>query len=249
MGEAGIEVPEFRWPTTPTTLASTSFCATVVPTFGSAWSSSATRVNFTSLPSILVLAAFASSIAKRAPFSLSLPRCAMPPVRGPTWPIFTSLPPPPPWPQPAKTKAAASAAAMAEMPNWMFFMGSPRGSGQVLTRAIIPRRCVRKATLLLGKDPLHQCVDVGVRHRAVGRHRRLAPDALAAVLDLGRELRRRVLVGAVLGGDVLVGWTDHLLVHRVAGEASVLLRQLFARQHWKRHQECDDDYEGLHAFS
>ena len=34
--EAGIVVPEFRWPTTPLTLASTSFWATIVPCFGSA---------------------------------------------------------------------------------------------------------------------------------------------------------------------------------------------------------------------
>src|SRR4051794_18729755 len=38
-------------------------------------------------------AAFASSTARRAPFSLSLPRCAMPPVSGATWPILTSVPP------------------------------------------------------------------------------------------------------------------------------------------------------------
>ena len=57
MSEAGIEVPEFRWPTTPATLASTSFCATVVPTFGSAWSSSATSTNVAGLPSIWIFAA------------------------------------------------------------------------------------------------------------------------------------------------------------------------------------------------
>ena len=34
--DAGIVVPEFRWPMTPLTLASTSFCATAVPCFGSA---------------------------------------------------------------------------------------------------------------------------------------------------------------------------------------------------------------------
>ena len=87
-----MEVPEFRWPTTPATFASTSFCATVAPTFGSAWSSSATSTNFASLPSIWIFAAFACSIARRAPFSLSLPRCAMPPVSGPTWPIMIVMP-------------------------------------------------------------------------------------------------------------------------------------------------------------
>ena len=83
-GDAGIEVPELRWPTTPATFASTSFCATVVPTFGSAWSSSAASTKVTSLPSILIFAAFACSMASRAPFSLSLPRWAMPPVSGAT---------------------------------------------------------------------------------------------------------------------------------------------------------------------
>ena len=85
-------MPEFRWPTTPATFASTSFCATVAPTFGSAWSSSATSTNFASLPSIWILASFACSIARRAPFSLSLPRCAMPPVSGPTCPIMIVMP-------------------------------------------------------------------------------------------------------------------------------------------------------------
>ena len=47
--------PELRWPTTPATLASTSFCATVVPTFGSAWSSSVISSNLTFLPPILIL--------------------------------------------------------------------------------------------------------------------------------------------------------------------------------------------------
>src|SRR2546430_2367110 len=132
MGEAGIIVRELRWPTTAATFASTSFCATVVPVFGSAWSSSATNVNFTSLPSILVLAAFASSTARRAPFSLSLPRWAMPPVSGPTWPIFTSstlgaagfasaLAAGFCSPQPA----SATAAAIRVIPSFMSFMGSP----------------------------------------------------------------------------------------------------------------------------
>ena len=109
-----METPEFRWPTTPTTFASTIFWATVVPTLGSAWSSSATSVNFTCLPSIVSFASFASSIARRAPFSLSLPRCAMPPVSGPAWPILTS-------PSAAALLAAAdqaaTAAAMTLMPT------------------------------------------------------------------------------------------------------------------------------------
>src|ERR1017187_3688130 len=91
MAEAGMETPEFRWPTTPATLASTSFCATVVPTFGSAWSSSATSSSLTVLPSSLRPVALASSTARRAPFSLSLPRWAIPPVSGPTWPSLTTI--------------------------------------------------------------------------------------------------------------------------------------------------------------
>ena len=84
--------PEFRWPTTPATLASTSFCAIVVPIFGSAWSSSLIISNLTVLPSILIFLALASSIARRTPFSSSLPRWAMPPVSGPAWPILTVRP-------------------------------------------------------------------------------------------------------------------------------------------------------------
>ncbi len=61
----------------------------------------------------------------------------MPPVRGPTWPIFTSLPPPLPLgPQPTVTRAAATAATMAGMPNWMLFMKSPRGSIRYCRRRI-----------------------------------------------------------------------------------------------------------------
>ena len=77
-------VPEFRWPITPLTLASTSFWATAVPCFGSPASSSASSSNLAFLPPIVTPLAFSSSIAMRAPFSLSLPRCAMPPLVGPT---------------------------------------------------------------------------------------------------------------------------------------------------------------------
>ena len=48
--------PEFRWPTTPATFASTSFCATVVPTLGSAWSSSPTIVELDRLAADLIFA-------------------------------------------------------------------------------------------------------------------------------------------------------------------------------------------------
>src|SRR5213596_1224453 len=168
MLDAGIEVPELRWPTTPATLASTSFCATVVPVFGSAWSSSATNVNFTSLPSILVLAALASSTARRAPFSLSLPRWAMPPVSGPTWPIFTSstlgaagfasaLAAGFCSPQPA----SATAAAIRVMPSFMLFMGSPLpGVFASLGGDIIPRQIEQKKN-----ERLYEVLDETERKR------------------------------------------------------------------------------------
>src|SRR5213592_884508 len=86
-----MEVPEFRWPTTPLTLESTSFCAAAAPCFGSAPSSSASSSNLTFLPPIVTPLAFRSSMAMRAPFSLSFPRCAMAPLVGATWPIFTTM--------------------------------------------------------------------------------------------------------------------------------------------------------------
>src|SRR5471032_135807 len=105
MFEAGTVVPEFRWPITPLTLASTSFCATAVPCFGSAASSSGTITNLTTLPLILKFSAFNSSMAIFAPFSLSLPKCAEAPEIGATWPILiTSCAPA----LPAKARATAS---------------------------------------------------------------------------------------------------------------------------------------------
>ena len=43
------------------------------------------------LPPIVTPLALSSSIAMRAPFSLSLPRWAMPPLVGATWPILTTM--------------------------------------------------------------------------------------------------------------------------------------------------------------
>src|SRR5690349_2241612 len=221
MGEAGIEVPEFRCPTTPTTLLSTSFCATVVPTFGSAWSSSATSVNLTLLPSILMPAALASSMASRAPFSLSLPRWAMPPASGATWPILTSSSP---------AGAAAGAALLSAFGAVCSCLPHAASANAAATRVMVallfmasPGKCARKcagksARLFLRQHPLHQRLDVGVGNVAVRRHRHGAPDAGAAFLDLLEELRLRVLLPAVFRGDVLVGGPDQLLVHRVTGE-------------------------------
>ena len=66
-------VPEFRWPTTPATLASHSFCAAAVPCLGSDASSSLTSSSLTFLPPMTTPWAFMSSIAMRTPFSMSLP--------------------------------------------------------------------------------------------------------------------------------------------------------------------------------
>ena len=66
-------VPELKWPSMPLTPLSTSFCATVVPVFGSAWSSSDTSWNLTSLPAIFGLVALNSSTASVRPFCMSLP--------------------------------------------------------------------------------------------------------------------------------------------------------------------------------
>jgi len=63
-----------------------------VAVFGSSASSSGTKVKTTFFPSIVKPALLISSRAKRAPFSLSLPKWAMGPVNGATWPILTSIP-------------------------------------------------------------------------------------------------------------------------------------------------------------
>src|SRR5438105_10163412 len=257
MSEAGIEVPEFRCPTTPETLASTSFCATVVPTLGSAWSSSATSVNLTSLPPILMPAALASSTARRAPFSLSLPRCAIPPVSGPTWPILTSLAPeaaPPPadfsdFGASLLQPASASAMASSETASEVFFIEFSEGAfgGAYLTSAP-PRKSI---ALLLRQDPLHQRLDVGVGHLGVGRHRHLAPDALPALLHLFEELGLGSRVTAVLRRHFLVGRTDQLLVGGMAGEAIVLFRQFLLGIGGQRRRcgEGEEQCGPFHGFS
>src|SRR3982751_5003719 len=57
---------------------------------------------------------------------------------------------------------------------------------------------------LLRKNPADQRLDVGVGHLRIGRHGHLTPYALAALLDLVEELRRRVGIAAVFGRNVLV---------------------------------------------
>src|SRR5690606_2174444 len=68
-----------------------SFWAAAVPCLGSAASSSESSSKRTSLPPILSFLALSSSIARRAPFSLSLPRWAIAPVSGATCPILTTV--------------------------------------------------------------------------------------------------------------------------------------------------------------
>src|SRR5688572_23188111 len=59
--------------------------------------------------------------------------------------------------------------------------GKENGAGAPFAQ----RRSPRSAHL---QDPLDELLDVAVGHRRVGRHRHRAPDALAALLDLLREL-------------------------------------------------------------
>src|SRR3974390_2647580 len=226
-------VPEFRWPTTPATLASTSFCATVVPTFGSAWSS-----------------------ARRAPFSLSLPRCAMPPVSGATWPIlisidgggggtsalasclgagfFSS-------PQPITPKATARTVNAI----FDFSMDSPGRNGASMIPQDekrdglpAPFSSVRFSALLDRQDPFHERLDIGVGHRRVRGHRHLAPDALSALLHLLDELRLGVLLAGVLLRHIRVHRANGLgALDHVASGAQVLLRQLFVGLRGQRHAQ------------
>src|SRR6476661_841912 len=204
MSEAGIEVPELRCPTTPTTLASTSFCATVVPTLGSAWSSSATSVNFTGWPPSCTFASFASSMARRAPFSLSLPKCAIWPVSGPTCPILISCAAGAGDALVASAavfaagfgcspQAMSAAAAAISVAPTLLFMRSSRGlRGRAYdtarpgwhSRRALARYHLVTVVSLLRQDPLHQRAHVRVWHVRIGRHRHLPPGSLAALLHL-----------------------------------------------------------------
>ena len=69
---------------------STSFCATLTPVRASHWSSSDISSNFSVLPSTEIFLALSSSMARRTPFSLSLPAKALGPESGPLWPILTT---------------------------------------------------------------------------------------------------------------------------------------------------------------
>src|SRR3989454_6477728 len=207
-------------------------------------------------------AALASSTARRAPFSLSLPRCAMPPVSGPTWPILTSAAdaagawPASPFLAPVcgvslLHPAMASAAASSEKASLVFFMGSPRGlafGGAYLTSAPPRKSTVR---LLLRHDPLHERLDVGVRDLRVRRHRHLAPDPLAAFLHLVEKLRLGTRVIAVFRRHLLVGVAEQLLVRGVAGEAIVLLREFLLGVRGQRRgcRQGEEQCGLFHGFS
>src|SRR5688572_420727 len=82
--------------------------------------------------------------------------------------------------------------------------------------------------LLDRQYPLHDRLDVLVLDVRVGGHRDVAPDALAAVLDLGDEVGLGGLVAAILVGDVLVRRADKLFVDRVTGETAARLGERFA---------------------
>src|SRR5438477_5011276 len=220
--------PELRWPITAATFASTSFCATVVPVFGSAWSSSLCISKVTGLPSMVIFCAFSWSTARRTPFSSSLPRCAMEPVSGPACATFTVVP-----------AGAAGAAAFAGADfGSSFFSHAASASAAATAMSNVPwvfignlswscRGGARKGrdyalfqALLLGEHPLHELLDVGVAHERVRQHRHLAPDSLSAFLHFLLEFRLRALVALVLRGDFLVRRADHLLVDGMACHAA-----------------------------
>src|SRR5580765_7199138 len=230
--------PELRCPTTPATLVSTSFCATVVPTLGSAWSSSEIRSNCTSLPPIFAPAALASSIASRAPFSLSLPRWAIPPVSGATLPMTT------------ETLPEAEAFLSSLQPEATARIRATAKNGmRVMAGSVAGQDDQRGQGLFQGHHELRQCLGFFVVDRTVRRHRDRAPHAGRSPLDLRGEIRFCVLARLVLGGDVLVGRPDELLVHLMAAQASLVLQKLLrvggerraARQ--REAERCRYDYE------
>ncbi len=145
-----MATPELRWPITPATFASANFCAMIGPLLGLPSSSSESISNFTGWPPMVMPFALASSTARRTPDSLSLPRCAMPPVSGAAWPILTVTPAgvvAPPvagassfLPHPASDRAAMATTMGARRTVFCRrAMGSPRkGRRMAEWRGIIP---------------------------------------------------------------------------------------------------------------
>ena len=138
-------MPEFRWPTTPATLASTSFCATVVPTFGIglvvlgderelhvlAVDLDLGRVGFLDREAravLVVLAEVRDAAGERADVADLDFGASGRGRRRALLGLRRGLSPQP---------ASATASAIAEIASLVFFMGSPGGSGQVLPRADI----------------------------------------------------------------------------------------------------------------
>ena len=115
---------------TAATFASTSFCATVVPVFGSAWSSSLTILKVTGLPPMTSFSALALSMARATPFSSSLPRWAMEPVSGPAWAMVTVMP--------AGAAVARSAAGLASS----FWPQAARPSASATAKASLVERFI-----------------------------------------------------------------------------------------------------------
>src|SRR5882724_9979296 len=229
--------PELRWPTTPATLVSTSFCATVVPTLGSAWSSNEIRSKTTSLPSSFAPAALASSIARRAPFSLSLPRWAMPPVSGATLPMTTDT-----FPEAGVFLSLQPDAATKTI-------ATTKTGMRVMAASGFSTRC-----LLAGQNELRERLRLFVVDARVRRHRYRAPHAGRAFPDLLRQVGFGVLARLVLVGDVIVSGADQLLVHLVAAEAGLVLEELLrvggerrAARHGE-HERCRYN-ESFHEIS
>src|SRR4029079_16945237 len=80
--------------------------------------------------------------------------------------------------------------------------------------------------LLDREYPLDQGVQVGVGHRRVRRHRRLAPDSGSAFFHLLHQLGLRVLLARVLLRHVGVGGADRFrALDHMAGSAKVFLRE------------------------
>src|ERR1700690_2547522 len=222
--------PELRWPITPTTPSSTSRCATVVAVLGSAPSSSLINSNTTGLPPSVGWSALISSIASRAPLSLSLPRWAWGPVSGEDWPILTICAPPDVasgfLPQAVNDRAATSATARVD--HFTERLQEKSANGQILhhvgsapltakTKPAQGRLGVRRAIALLAQNPRQNLVQVSILHLRICWHGNRTPHAFAASLHLGKQPGFCALVGLVFGRDFLERRADYLLVHTMAG--------------------------------
>ena len=78
-----------------------------------------------------------------------------------------------------------------------------------------------------GEYPFGEQLEFVVLQIGLRRHRHGTVDARTTRLDAGGHLGHRIGLPFVLGGHVLVGRADQLLVHRVAGHAVLALGQGF----------------------